>query len=397
MPIVLIVLAIAITVVASSVFAFVQLRRIHPSHGRVLTAIFIVGNAMWPFFPWLNARTDFIRFIRATLGPPWFAWASFAFLYAMVIMLLRVLWIARRRREAFHRIARRSSRAFLIAAAIGGVIGCWQALVPVRIEQVRVPLRNLPPALEGTRLALMGDLHVGLYTRPSRLQVLFSAAAAQKPAALLIAGDLIDDDPHFVPKLLRGASTLPGPIPIFAVLGNHEMYGDSREVVQQMRGSRIRLLVNEGAVLTTAASHDLNARSVDTSATTGRPREEASLWIAGISDYAGHLPGLRPDLDAALRSMPANSFPILVSHQPKSFDDAIARSLPLTVCAHTHGGQLGFRPLRWSLAGLFLPYHMGLYRRGASQLYVNTGTGYWLLPFRLGMTPEITLLELHRQ
>ena len=46
------------------------------------------------------------------------------------------------------------------------------------------------------------------------------------------------------------------------------------------------------------------------------------------------------------------------------------------------------------LAGVFLPYHMGLYRRGASQAYVNTGTGYWLLPWRLGLAPEITLIEL---
>ncbi|HKO57536.1 MAG TPA: hypothetical protein VJ276_16810, partial [Thermoanaerobaculia bacterium] len=50
----------------------------------------------------------------------------------------------------------------------------------------------------------------------------------------------------------------------------------------------------------------------------------------------------------------------------------------------------------WSVAGIFLPYHMGLYRRGGSQLYVNTGTGYWMLPFRLGMTSEITLIELRR-
>ena len=60
---------------------------------------------------------------------------------------------------------------------------------------------------------------------------------------------------------------------------------------------------------------------------------------------------------------------------------------------------IGFRPrstLRWSLAGLFLRYHMGLYDVGGAQLYVNTGTGFWLLPFRLGMTPEITLIELRR-
>jgi hypothetical protein len=77
-------------------------------------------------------------------------------------------------------------------------------------------------------------------------------------------------------------------------------------------------------------------------------------------------------------------------------DDARRRHLPVAVCAHTHGGQLGFRPLGWSLAGVFLPYHMGLYDVGGTRLYVNTGTGYWLFPFRLGMTPEITLIELVR-
>ena len=76
------------------------------------------------------------------------------------------------------------------------------------------------------------------------------------------------------------------------------------------------------------------------------------------------------------------------------FDESLRRRLPLTLVAHTHGGQFGFRALHWSLAGLFLPYHIGLYRRGTSQLYVNTGTGYWLLPWRIGVTPEVTLVEL---
>lgn len=73
----------------------------------------------------------------------------------------------------------------------------------------------------------------------------------------------------------------------------------------------------------------------------------------------------------------------------------IRRRIPLTLCGHTHGGQFGIRPLGWSLAGVFLKYHMGLYKEGDSQMYVNTGTGYWLVPVRLGMTPEITVVELH--
>jgi hypothetical protein len=159
----------------------------------------------------------------------------------------------------------------------------------------------------------------------------------------------------------------PPNIPLFAVLGNHEMYGQPDEVIAQLRGSRVRLLVNEGA-------------------------SAGNLWIAGVSDYAATLPELRPNLDRTLAGQ--RGFPVVVAHQPKVFAEVMARRLPLALVAHTHGGQFGFRALHWSLAGLFLPYHMGLYRRGASQLYVNTGTGYWLLPWRIGVTPEITLVEL---
>ena len=118
------------------------------------------------------------------------------------------------------------------------------------------------------------------------------------------------------------------------------------------------------------------------------------LWIAGLSDFAARDPRLEPDFDRALAGEPAGAFPIVVAHQPKAFDPRERATSRSTLVAHTHGGQLGFRPLHWSLAGLFLRYHMGLYRVGDSQLYVNTGTGYWLLPFRLGMTPEIMLIEL---
>jgi predicted MPP superfamily phosphohydrolase len=276
----------------------------------------------------------------------------------------------------FATFARWPSRVFLWLVIVGSLVGFYDALVPLRVECVSVAIDNLPASLEGTRIALLGDLHVGLFTRPSRLDEIFATTNALKPDVVLIAGDLVDDDPYFVPKLLAGTHALSPDTPLYAVLGNHEMYGNPYAVIDGLRGSRIRLLVNEGAA-------------------------HGALWIAGISDFAAaSLPGktnLAPDFGKALAAMPRGSFPLVVAHQPKVFDGVRQRGLPLAVSAHTHGGQLGFRPLRWSLAGVFLPYHMGLYRAGASQLYVNTGTGYWLVPFRLGMTPEITLIQLRRK
>lgn len=351
--------------------AATQLVRIHPRRKRLVMAIVAVCNAMWLFLPWLNARTEFSRFIRAVLGPPWFAWLCFILVYCALLALIFLAWIPFRR-SSFREFARWPSRLFLSATLVAMVVGIYTALVPLDVRRVVVTLRDLPPEMNGTRIVELADLHVGLFSRPSRLRRIFETVNGLSPDIVLIAGDLIDDDPWFVPKLLDGARRLNPSTPLIAVLGNHEIYGAPYEVISRLRGSRIHLLVNQGV-------------------------QWRSLWIAGLSDYAAHGKPLEPDFTAALTGQPANTFPIVVSHQPRSFPESIRRGLPLTICAHSHGGQCGFRPLHWSLAGLFLPYHMGLYRRGNSQLYVNTGTGYWLLPWRLGLLPEITVIELRRR
>jgi predicted MPP superfamily phosphohydrolase len=348
-----------------------QLIRIHPRRKRIVLALLVVGNAMWLFLPWLRARTDAMRLLRATLGPPWFAWLCFTLVYAIVHFLILLAWLPFARRVDFVRFARWPSRAFLWTTLVALVAGVYGALVPLRVTRVRVAIENLPASAEGLRIAVIGDLHVGLFTRPSRLRTIFETASAQRPDLVVLAGDLVDDDPFFAPKLLAGVAHTDPRTPVLGVLGNHEMYGDPVEMIDRLRGSRVHLLINQGMAM-------------------------RGLWLAGLSDYAASLPALRPDIDQALKGRTPGLVSIVVAHQPKAFADARAHAIPLTLCAHSHGGQCGIRALHWSLAGVFIPYHMGLYRRGGSQLYVHTGAGYWLLPWRLGITPEIVVIELHR-
>ncbi|MEA2161895.1 MAG: uncharacterized protein QOK37_22 [Thermoanaerobaculia bacterium] len=367
----LIAIVVLATFLLANVVAYRVLVRVHPRRRGIVIAVVAGCNLMWGFFPWLNARTDFSRFVRATLGPPWFAWTCFALLYSGFVLLLAVVWLVTGRRVAFARFARWPSRAVLWGTLFAAVVGVWNALVPLRVEHVPIVVTGLPREMEGFRVALLSDLHTGLYTRSSRLETIFNAAAAEKPDAILLAGDNIDDDPVFTSKLLDSTHVLDPRLPLYAVLGNHEMYGDPREIIRLLRGSRIHLLVNEGVSVRGA-------------------------WIGGISDFAARVPQLKPDVDAAMRGKPSGAFPILLAHQPKAFALAMDHRLPLTLCGHSHGGQFAFRPWGWSLSGVFLPYHMGLYTRGASQIYVNTGTGYWLLPWRfgIGISPEITVIEL---
>ena len=359
------------TFLIANVAAFRILLRVHPRRRAIVIALIVIGNAMWAFFPLLNARTDFSRFVRATLGPPWFAWSCFAILYSAFALVIAIAWLPVRKRMTFASFARWPSRIFLWSTLFALVTGVWNALVPLRIEHVPIEVDGLPR--DGVRIALISDLHTGLYSRTSRLETVFKTAAAQKPDVILLAGDNVDDDPIFTTKLLASARVLDPRMPLLAVLGNHEMYGQPFEVIESLRGSRIHLLVNEGTPVN-------------------------GVWIAGISDFAARTPKLAPDVDAALRGR-NGAFPILLAHQPKAFPEGWKRGLPLTLCGHSHGGQCAFRPLGWSLAGVFLPFHMGLYRHGRSQLYVNTGTGYWLFPWRfgIGISPEITVIELRRR
>ncbi len=387
-----------------NIIAATQLARIHPRRKALLLALLTICNLMWLFLPWLNARTDFSRFVRALLGPPWFAWLCFVIVYCALLLLIAIAWIPFRHRP-FREFARQPSRMFLWGTIAATVIGVYTALVPLDVQRVPIALPDLPPELNGTRIVLLADLHIGLFSRPSRLRQIFETVNGLSPDFVLLAGDLIDDDPVYLSKLLDGARSLAPPTPIIAVLGNHEMYGAPLEVIARLRGSRIHLLVNAGMPVTPSVSEGPGgtggARKMLVPRQPARPlagaRGVSGLWIAGLSDYAARTKALEPDFDAALAGRPAAAYPIVVSHQPRSFPESIRRRLPLTLCAHSHGGQCGFRPLHWSLAGLFLPYHMGLYQRGQSQLYVNTGTGYWLLPWRLGLLPEITVIELRRR
>src|SRR4051812_42499343 len=92
MTAIFIAIAVAIFLIAN-VATFRVLVRVHPRRRWIVIALVVVGNVMWVFFPILNARTDFSRFVRAFFGPPWFAWTCFAILYATFALLLAIAWL----------------------------------------------------------------------------------------------------------------------------------------------------------------------------------------------------------------------------------------------------------------------------------------------------------------
>jgi hypothetical protein len=103
-----------------------------------------------------------------------------------------------------------------------------------------------------------------------------------------------------------------------------------------------------------------------------------------------------PDIERTLRSVPAGAFTLALAHNPALWPRLAQRGVQLTLSGHTHHGQLAVPRLGWSVASMFLDLAMGAYRQGESVLYINPGTNFWGIPFRIGALPEVTVVTLHR-
>jgi uncharacterized protein len=85
---------------------------------------------------------------------------------------------------------------------------------------------------------------------------------------------------------------------------------------------------------------------------------------------------------------------IAFAHNPSLWPSLAARGVALTLSGHTHWGQFALPKLGWSLASPFLDHAMGAHIDNDALLYISPGTGYWGIPFRIGASPEVTLVTL---
>ncbi|MBI4513639.1 MAG: metallophosphoesterase [Gemmatimonadetes bacterium] len=342
---------------------------------------FGVGNALVLAVPLavVEWETPF-EMARVALGGPFVAWQLFALAYTGLTLVACLFYLPLRClgwvRAGWPPFWRRPTWFLLGAFAAVLPIGFHQAVVPLETRVVPMAFTDLPAGLDGYRIALFSDLHVSFFTRESRLRQIVEAVRRLRPDMVIVAGDLVDDAPHYIPKVVRGLRELRARDGVFAVLGNHEMYGGAAEHLVGRADLPFRVLVNEAVRV---------------------ERPGASLALLGLGEPHADRSEFRPDWPRALAGTRPGDFVVAAAHRPSAFAEARRHGVALTLAGHAHGGQAGVRRWGWSLAGLFLPWHMGRYEEGGSVLYVTTGVGYWMLPVRLGVPPEVVLIELRRE
>lgn len=264
--------------------------------------------------------------------------------------------------------AKRLFLARTLAVGVGGVavglsaLGVRSALGAVQVKEVEVRLKGLPTALAGFRLVQISDVHVGPLLRRDWVGQVVDSIATLSPDLVAITGDLVDGRVDELREHVAPLSRLQAKHGVFFVTGNHEYYSGVEDWYAHLPTLGIRPLRNE------------------------RHRIAPGLEIAGIEDPTGS-----PDLQRALAGRDPADALILLAHQPRQFLEAAKEEVSLTLSGHTHGGQIW--PFSW-LVALAQPYLAGLHRRGASQLYVSRGTGFWGPPMRVFAPAEITLIKL---
>ncbi len=305
---------------------------------------------------------------------------------ALVIVAVAARWIYRKlaKPKPFDPARRRALAHAMLYPLFSAAI----ALYGNRVEKnsdvenfYDVPIKNLPPDLDGFRLAQISDIHLGAYYSLERLEALLQRIADAKPDMLAITGDIFDDvtlNPAAV-KIVD-AFTDKFKFGVWYIHGNHEHFRDIRAIENLLAQTKIHWLVNRSEHVTSK----LYILGVDypprAPVTSSNDADHVKLFAQARKNF----------VDLAAEGVPADAVKILLAHHPEFIDDGAQRNFPLTLTGHTHGGQIGIFGV--PIFPVF-KYTRGVVMRGDSFGYVHVGNGSWF-PFRFGCPPEIAYFTL---
>ncbi|MFO7615634.1 MAG: metallophosphoesterase [Bacteroidales bacterium] len=286
-------------------------------------------------------------------------------------------------------------KAGIMTAALpflGVIQGIGWGRFNFRVHHKKLYFKDLPSDFDGLRLVQLSDAHLGGFAgQQERLYEVTEIIRDLDPDLLVFTGDMVNNFASEMNGWTRVFADMPARLGKFSILGNHD-YGDYSEwpskeakeenlsrIIARQGGMGFRVLRNEHFRIS---------------------KNGSSVYLAGMEHWGNPPFPQYGDLNKTLEGIPDEAFTILLSHSPDHWSEQVISktTVPLTLSGHTHGFQFGIEIGSFKISPVRLLYKhwAGLYQEGSQYLYVNRGLGILAFPGRVGIWPEITLLELYR-
>lgn len=282
----------------------------------------------------------------------------------------------------------------LAAIPFAGILhGIWKGKYNYRVIKKTLFFPDLPEAFDGFTLSQISDVHSGSFDNPEKIAYGIDLINQQKSDMIVFTGDIVNNSADEMDPWKEVFSKLEAPMGKYSILGNHD-YGDyvsweSEEAKQANMEKLYRTHADIGFDLL----RNENRKIV---------KDGQSIRLVGVENWGTGGFAKHGDLDKAVADTSAEDFHILLSHDPSHFDHKVKehpKKMAVTLSGHTHGMQFGIEIpgfFRWSPVKYRYPKWAGLYEEAGRYLYVNRGFGFLAFPGRVGIWPEITVLEFRR-
>ncbi|MEO6314084.1 MAG: metallophosphoesterase [Chitinophagaceae bacterium] len=277
------------------------------------------------------------------------------------------------------------------SALFGSLVYGFSNKYNYKIRRIKLAYDNLPKSFKGLKILQISDIHSGSFTNKEAVMHGVDMAMKENADLILFTGDLVNDRATEMENYMDVFSKLKAPMGVFSTLGNHD-YGDyvnwesaaaksaNLEDLKKVHAALgWRLMMNEHTAL---------------------DRNGEQIALIGIENWGAKARFPKYGrMDLAYPGTEKYPFKILMSHDPSHWHAEVQPKygdIDLTLAGHTHGMQFGVEipGFKWSPVEYVYKEWAGLYEQGKQKLYVNRGYGFIGYPGRVGILPEITVIEL---
>jgi predicted MPP superfamily phosphohydrolase len=273
------------------------------------------------------------------------------------------------------------------------IYGIVEGKYNFKVIKQRIYFPDLPKEFDGFKITQISDVHSGSFDNAEKINYAIDLINEQESDMILFTGDIVNTHAkEMIPWISIFNRIKEHQYGKYSVLGNHD-YGEyvtwpsekekeaNFQAIKNLYGQiDFKLLLNEHTFIEKGGQ---------------------KIALVGVENW-GHNFKKLGDIDKASEALTNTDFKVLMSHDPSHWDYIVQhheKNFHLTLSGHTHGMQFGIEIpgyFKWSLAQYVYKQWAGLYENKGRYVYVNRGFGFHAYSGRVGIMPEITVIELKK-